>query len=263
MQISIELKDRLGATIASASGDGAAQLVIDREYEDGDRYVIAAEPGSTLRTQLDPALPEALLYLPEGHMTYVIPRGETLTAYPPFAFRGTRHLAYACAALPFEETQRRDLARNALDLPGGTGAYPHVHANAETRGESVFAARNVIDGCRANHGHGEWPWLSWGVDIAVDAKITLEFGRPVTADAMGIVIRADFPHDSWWPEATLVLSDGTRQVFSMEKTDGLQVIDIGRHTVTWARIESWVKYDEPAQFPALIAWEMYGAPAGE
>ena len=99
------------------------------------------------------------------------------------------------------------------------------------------------------------------MDIAVDAKITLDFGRPVTVDGMGIVIRADFPHDSWWPEATLVLSDGTRQVFSMEKTDALQLIEIGRHTITWARIENWVKYDEPAQFPALVAWEVYGKPA--
>lgn len=263
MRIDIELKDRLGETLASASGNPAAQLVFDREYEDGDRLVVTADPGSTLRIQLDPALPEALLYLPDGRMTYVIPRGEALTAYAPFAFQGTRHLAYACVALPHEANGRRDLARNALDLPGGTGAYPHIHANAETRGESVFAARNVIDGCRANHGHGEWPWLSWGVDIAVDAKVTLEFGRPVTVDGMGICLRADFPHDSWWPQATLVLSDGTRRVFSMEKTDALQLIDIGRHTVSWARIEQWIKYDEPAQFPALIAWEMYGMPAVE
>ena len=263
MRIDIELKNSVGETLASTSGEGSAQLVLDREYQDGDRFVIAAQPGAALRIQLDPAVPEALLWLPEGRMTYVIPRGEALTAYAPFAFQGTRHLAYACAAQPFEAGQRRDLARNALDLPGGTGAFPHVHANAETRGESVFAARNVIDGCRANHGHGEWPWLSWGVDIAEDAKITLEFGRPVTVDGMGIVIRADFPHDSWWPEATLVLSDGTRQVFSMVKTDAPQMIDIGRHTVTWARIEGWVKFDEPAQFPALIAWEMYGRPADE
>ena len=80
MQITIELKDRLGATIASVSGEGAAQLVLDREYEDSDRFVVTAEPGATLRVQLDPALPEALLYLPEGRMTYAIPRGEALTA---------------------------------------------------------------------------------------------------------------------------------------------------------------------------------------
>ena len=263
MRVTIELKSRLGDTLAFAAGEDAAQLVFDREYRDGDAFVVTADPGAALRVQLDPAVPEALLFLPEGRMTYAVPRGAALTAYAPFAFRGTRQMAYACAALPFEAEQRRDLARNALDLPGGTGAFPHVHANAETRGESVFAARNVIDGCRANHGHGEWPWLSWGVDIAVDAKITLDFGRPVAVDGMGIVIRADFPHDSWWPEATLVLSDGTRQVFSMEKTDALQRIDIGPHTVTWARIENWVKYDEPAQFPALIAWEMYGQPAGK
>lgn len=261
MHIDIELQNRLGEVIVSASGEDSAQLVLDREYEDGDRYVIAAAPGSTLRVQLDPAVPEAMLYLPEGRMTYAIPRGEALTACAPFAFQGTRHLAYACAVQPFEAAQRRDLARNTLDLPGGTGAFPHIHANAETRGESVFAARNVINGCRANHGHGEWPWLSWGVDMAEDAMITLEFGRAVAVDTMGIVIRADFPHDSWWPRATLVLSDGTCQVFEMKKTDAPQFIDIGRHTVTWARIERLEKFDEPAQFPALIAWEMYGTPA--
>ena len=164
----------------------------------------------------------------------------------------------ADVALPFELEAYRDLARNPLDLHDCAGVYPHVHANAETRGESVFAARNVIDGCRANHGHGEWPYLSWGVDIAVDAKITLDFGRTVEVDRMGVCIRADFPHDSWWTQATLVLSDGTSQLLPLEKTDALQLIDVGQHSIRWARIENWVKYDEPAQFPALIAWEVYG-----
>ena len=258
MGIRIEVFDSWGNTLASAQGEGCAQVVFDRIYQPGDRILIRTEPGAHLRVSLDPGAGEALLYLPEGKFEYAVPFGEPRLAYAPGAFEVTRHLIHASPALPFERTACRDLARNPLDLPEGTGAFPHVRANAETRGESVFAARNVVNGCRANHGHGEWPFLSWGVDIAIDAKITVEFGRPVDISAMGICIRADFPHDSWWTQATLTLSDGTSQVFSMTRTDALQYLDIGRHTVTWARIENWRKFEEPAQFPALVSWEIYG-----
>ena len=193
MGIRIEVFDSWGNTLASAQGEGCAQVVFDRIYQPGDRILIRTEPGAHLRVSLDPGAGEALLYLPEGKFEYAVPFGEPRLAYAPGAFEVTRHLIHASPALPFERTTCRDLARNPLDLPEGTGAFPHVRANAETRGESVFAARNVVNGCRANHGHGEWPWLSWGVDIAVDAKITLDFGRPVAVDGMGIVIRAVFP----------------------------------------------------------------------
>ena len=47
-------------------------------------------------------------------------------------------------------------------------------ANVETRGESVFAARNAIDGVKANRSHGAWPFESWGINRQDDAQLTLE-----------------------------------------------------------------------------------------
>ena len=261
MRITIELINRDGQTLFAESGENCVNLVLDHAYQPGDAVRIQACAGAHLRIRIDAAVPEGLVYLPEGAMIYQIPYGEALTAYAPQAFAGSRHLIAVRRAADYALKSYRDVALNPLDLPEGSGAFPHVSANAETRGESVFAARNVIDDMLANHSHGEWPYESWGVDIQFDPKITLEFGRPVTVDAMGICLRADFPHDSWWTQATLVLSDGTEQVFYLDKTDAVQHIEIGEHTICWARIENWVKKDEPAEFPALIEWEMYGREA--
>lgn len=59
-----------------------------------------------------------------------------------------------------------------MDVP----CYPHATANVETRGESVFAAKNAIDGVRANRSHGEWPYESWGINMQDDAAMKLDFG---------------------------------------------------------------------------------------
>ncbi len=258
MQISIALVDRDGRIVYEEKGQDCVSLVADRVYQQGDCVRIHCEAEAFCHVRMDAAVPQALLYLPKGEMSYAIPCGELRNAYAPQAFSGQRHLITVRRAEDYELAAVRNIAHNPLDLHQGTGAYPHVYANAETRGESVFAARNVIDGMLANHGHGEWPYESWGVDIQFDPVITLDFGRSVTVHSMGICLRADFPHDSWWTQATLTLSDGTSRAFSLEKTDAVQRIDIGNHVITWARIEKLIKKDEPAEFPALIEWEMYG-----
>ena len=97
-----------------------------------------------------------------------------------------------------ELTKNRDLARNPSDLRGDTDFYPHCSANVETRNESVFAARNVIDGLRFNTSHGEWPFESWGIGARTDAWCKIDFGREVIADRMALTLRADFPHDAYW-----------------------------------------------------------------
>lgn len=258
MTITIELLNDAGEVLCEQSGSQSANLVFDRDYAPGDQVRIHAGEAVHLHVTMDAAVPAALVYLATGEMIYEIPFGEARKAYAPQAFAGTRHLVAVRMATPRELEHYRNVALNPLDQPGASGVYPHIHANAETRGESVFAARNAIDGILANHGHGEWPYGSWGVDIQFDAHITLDFGRPVAVDAMGICLRADFPHDSWWTGATLVLSDGSVQKFSLKKTDAVQRIEIGDHVIPWARIEKWVKKQEPAEFPALIQWEMYG-----
>ena len=46
-----------------------------------------------------------------------------------------------------------------------------LHANVETRGEAVFAARNAIDGIYENDAHGIWPYQSWGINRDPNAAL--------------------------------------------------------------------------------------------
>lgn len=39
-----------------------------------------------------------------------------------------------------------------------------------TRGESVFAAQNAIDGITVNTCHGEWLYQSWGINMQEDSR---------------------------------------------------------------------------------------------
>ena len=100
----------------------------------------------------------------------------------------------------FEYSGYRCLSVNVNDQHGQENAYPHASANVETRGESVFAAMNAIDGTIVPQCHGRWPYESWGINRREDAKWRLDFGRTVKADKIIIYLRADFPHDNWWTE---------------------------------------------------------------
>ena len=102
-------------------------------------------------------------------MTWSVPMGEHRLAYAPGTFDGLRHIVTARIMTEEEKGACRDLARNPADLRGETDFNPHCTANVETRNESVFAARNVIDGLRFNTSHGEWPYESWGIGARTDA----------------------------------------------------------------------------------------------
>lgn len=93
---------------------------------------------------------------------------------------------------------------NPWAVHGAGGPYPHASANVETRGEMVFAAKNAIDGLKANSFHGEWPYTSWGVNRDPEAAWRLDFGRTVELDEAVFYLRADFPHDAWWKSAALL-----------------------------------------------------------
>ena len=136
--------------------------------------------------------------------------------------------------------------------------FPHAKANIETRGESVFAARNAIDGIVASNGHGEWPWSSWGINRDPEAELTLDFGRNVEIDRIIVYTRADFPHDAWWDEGTFSFSDGSELVVKLEKKDGPQEFTFEKKTVSSLSLSRLIKSSDPSPFPALIQLEVYG-----
>ena len=258
--ITISVLDASGALLASSAHESEAFLCLDRVYEPGDTIVIASD-GKHVWAQLDTALLPGEVYLPGGRMSWRVPEGEHRLAYCPGAFAGPRHLITARGMTQVEVAARRNVACNPADLRGDTDFFPHCTANVETRGESCFAARNVIDGMRIGNNHGQWPFQSWGIGAREDAWCLLDFGREVRVDEMALTLRSDFPHDAYWVSGHVVLSDGSEVAYNLEKTGERQYITLGEHTVRWMRLERMQKSDDPSAFPALIEWEVFGRDA--
>lgn len=261
-ELTIKIIRADGSTACVSRGEGQAGLVFSDEYEEGDSIVVeTSEANLHLMLQLDDALGASLVYLTERSLWYKIPFGEKKICYSPKAFLGKKHYLYVRTAYPEEIGMYRNLALNAADQHGETHCYPHASANVETRGGSVFAARNAIDGVVENRSHGEWPYSSWGINRDPNACFKLEFGREVDIDKIVLYTRADFPHDSWWTQATFTFSDGSTIDFQMEKSEKPHVCSFGKKRVSWLTVDRLIKADDPSPFPALSQIEVYGKEA--
>ena len=235
-------------------------------YEEGDALLVEADsPEAWLWMQLDICLAPSLVLLRGGRLVYPIPDSARQVAYGKgWAFADERHWARVRAADPRELSSWGNLALNSHDLNLGNGKKPHLFPHAETNvtcDNPQFWARNAIDGICSPSRHGSWPHGSWGIAGRKDAELTIEFGTPVVADELRVWLRADFPHDGWWREATLVLSDGTQTKLSFEKTGERQAFALGGSVVSWLRLEGFVQA-EPG-FPALSQVEVWGTNACE
>jgi len=109
-----------------------------------------------------------------------------------------------------------------------------------------------------NHGHGSWPYASWGINKDPNAEIKIEFGRRVSVDCLKVYLRADFPHDSWWTQATVTFSDGSYEVLELIKSDRAQVFPMKERKTEWIKLSALVKADDESPFPALTQLEAYG-----
>jgi hypothetical protein len=161
-----------------------------------------------------------------------------------------------------EIAARKNLALNPWAAHRFDGAFPFASANVETRGEAVFAARNAIDGYKANDSHGGWPYTSWGINRDPKAALRVDFGRLVELDEAVLYLRADFPHDAWWKEGTLHFSDGSQVMVKLEKTAAGQSFSFPPRKVEWVVLDSLVKADDPSPFPALTQLELWGSECG-
>lgn len=258
MQFQIQVIGANGFVKAQAKGNGTATLVYPAAYQPGDIIRLESNAAGFAVLQMEDSMPPVFGWL-KGTYTLTVPFGEKHASYSPKHFWGSLHLLWARQATQEELHARRNLAYNPLDSHENSGFFPHASANVETRGESVFAARNAIDGIYANHSHGEWPFQSWGINRQANAEITIDFGRPVTVDAVVVTLRADFPHDNWWKQATLRFSDGSSEIISLAKTGAPQAIPLAPRSITWAAMGQLQKDEtDPSPFPALTQIEFWG-----
>lgn len=256
--LTLKVLDKNDKTICVSHGEDSVDLVCTAEYKEGDRIVLeTSRKNIHVFLQVDDALGAAFCYITDN-VSFYVPFGEKRICYSPKVFTGNRHYLYARIAREDEIEAYRNLALNVCDQHGDTNCYPHATANVETRGESVFAARNAIDGVTANLSHGEWPYESWGINRNPDAEMKLDFGRDVEIDKIVLYTRADFPHDSWWKEVTISFSDGTELVQKLEKSIKPHIIEIDKKKISWLTLSKLIKADDPSPFPALTQIEVYG-----
>lgn len=258
MNISAFVLNANGEKIALAKGEEEVNLFFNGSYDEGSSVNFSFdEVPCYVWLQVDDALGRSLVYV-TGDVSYKVPFGEKRANISPKAFSGEKHLITARKAKEFEISGYRNLAINTSDSHTVKNMYPHATANVETRGESVFAAQNAIDGNTSNESHGEWPYESWGINRQDDACIKIDFGREVTIDRIILYTRADFPHDNWWTEAHFDFSDGSDELIKMEKSVRPHEITFPEKKVTWVEMNHMIKADDPSPFPALTQIEIYG-----
>lgn len=257
--LSLKVIDKFDNTICVSNGEDFVDLVCMHTYQEGDRIELTvSEKDCYLNWQVDDALGAAFVYLTEKTVSYAIPFGEKRISCSPKVFSGDRHYLYAELARKDEIESYRNLALNPADQHCDVPCYPHATANVETRGEAVFAAKNAIDGVRANLSHGQWPYQSWGINRQDDAAMKVEFGRKIRTDKVVLYTRSDFPHDNWWVQVTLRFSDGGSLDFPLEKSTTAHVLTFPEREITWIELCNLIKADDPFPFPALTQIEVYG-----
>jgi hypothetical protein len=264
MELTLRVIDAAGNVRAEAHGTNEAHLVHRSDYAEGESVVLeAAEGQQPLILSLDDAIAPAFVYLREKTYALAIPFGPKKVPYSPKCFSGTMHRLSVRLARPEEIATRRNLAFNPYDDHANKTLFPHGSANVETRGEAVFAARNAIDGEKANDDHGFWPYTSWGINRDPDAALTIDFGRKVRLDEAVFYLRADFPHDAWWERASLTFSDGETITLPLVKSAAAQHFALEPRIVEWVRLHSLIKADDPSPYPALTQIEFWGTETGE
>lgn len=259
MNLTLKIEDTGGHVTAQSTGTDNVALVYAQEYQPGDRIVLETDtPGCYLVVSLEDSIAPAFVYMGGQRHEMTVPFGELRVCYSPKSFAGEMHLLTARCAVRQEVQAYKNVALNPLDCHENKVLFPHSVANVETRGESVFAARNAMDGICENRGHGAWPYQSWGINRNPGAEMRIDFGRAVLVDKAVLTTRADFPHDSWWIGGTLAFSDGSAVTFPLTKTEGAQTVAFAPRKVTWVTLQQLIKADDPSPFPALSQIEVWG-----
>ncbi|MDZ5502908.1 hypothetical protein U1303_08865 [Enterococcus cecorum] len=245
--------------LTAASENMAVLAWKEHAFQEGDYFEVELEnEGNYFVVKMDETLPPTFMYIPSSTWRFpILFTEEKRLASPEYLFMAKNHSVYVRKAYDFEISQYKNLAYNPHDQEQVSGAYPHASANVETRGESVFFAKNTIDGGYASLGHGKYPFQSWGINQQADAALTIDFGRKVKINRCHLVLRADFPHDSYWTQATLVFDDGSESL-SLVKSSEVQAFNLTEHVTQKVVLKDLIKHEDESPFPALIQFECFG-----
>ncbi len=266
----IEVQDAQGARVAGpeiqpGSSKASPVLNVEREYQPGDRIVFSGPQRMAVR--FDEHMAECVVYLASspGTATYEIPYGteekQTGSAYAPESFAGKSHRVTVRSLSKKELNGYRNLGLNPCDVRGTdqapTQIFPHSTTNSVSRSLFDFESRNAIDGVTQNGHHGVWPYQSWGPQLRNDLWWKLDFGRTVELDKVRLMVRADFPHDSYWKSADVEFSDGSHVSIRIGSSAAFQDFPFKKRRVSWLRITNLVPVD-PARWCSFIEVEAWG-----
>ena len=253
-------QDKLVCEASSPISKGKAEINLnfERDFQEGDYLLIAG--ANYLYINLKDSIKSAYVYVPNKSFRYILPLKERGQTKPLSAFSGKSHQIEILSLSEKEWKVSRNIALNPFDIRGISKCYPHATSNSEYGNQSVFAAKNAIDGFKANQNHGKWPYQSWGPYKGDSLWLKIDFGKVVEVDKIVIVNRAQFAdnHDSAWKNATLEFSDGTTEKISLKKTHLTQEIKIKKRKTStikfyelqvfeanwcsWIEVEVWGKY---------------------
>lgn len=234
----------------TAEGNGIVNLYFNAKIQVNDKVTVTLPEGvKYVGFTLSPKQGESIIYCPDGTFTYVVPKTASMATTISKSYANTS--GYVTARLLTEEelSAKRNLAENTYDYTNNssiksdiTGQYPHATASTEWEnnkgsGETDFLARNAIDGFMNPYGHGNYPVQSWGPANTGSQWIQIDFGRAVNVEELGIVVRYDRGHDTWWKKATVEVT------FEDGKT-ATQTIDIA-----WTGYEQIIplNFDKPVK----------------
>ena len=233
------------------------------EYEHGDKFKIELCDGAFVALRLDETMKESILYLPDGTFEFAIPEGRELACcYHRDAFRGGDHRICVREPSEAEIYGERLISLNPHDRHNVPKYFPHSYANFVTREDPCFFERNAIDGVCDNSNHGAYPYHSWGGGLREDLEFEIHFGTEVSVNRIVIFIRADFPHDTYWKEADVVFSDGTKVHTELIGTAEGQAVVLDTPKVTeMVKLTGLLQQrleDGSLSFAALSQIEVYG-----
>ncbi len=236
--INVEFKNN-GKTY-TASGEGIVNLYAECKYTDGATIKVTLPDGNKyIGFTINAKLGESIIYCPDGTFTFTITQGYLDHIFPEGA--SSKAMAQPNNTITVriptvKELQTvRNIAENAYDLQDAMNAYPHASSDSEWENyedDPMFLARNAIDGFSVNTGHGSYPNQSWGPDMEAGHYIKIDFGREVTVEKIGVFIRYDAMHDTYFESGNVKLSDGSTIGFTLEFVKGEQFIVFDSPLVT-------------------------------